>query len=245
MKKFTSILLLLAMLTAMLAGCGGSKDDDTTPVETTQSETTTAVTEAPVTEAPETTPVIEAPLVIPEISPNVVGLYIPADDGTKNRVLVTEFSGSREPKTDIDCFEVFASRAEVIEGSSFSSMWKEVWNSHEGIEKAQVGFSIQLRLKNGGVISKMLLKPSDSDEFFDYLEIYMYDDINQTGWYTHLSDSDMKEGTVISSIKLHCGSRIDEVGDILLTAFIYNGDNCFDADGDYIGQVSATIIISE
>lgn len=245
MKKFYSILLLFAMLAALFAGCGSKDNTNTTPSEPEYLKTTTAATEAVSAEVPETTAPTEFQLVIPNISPNVVGLYIPAEDGTKNRTLVTEFSGPREPKTDIDCFEVFASNTELIEGSSFTAMWQEVWNSYEDTANAQIGFSIQLRLKNGETISKTLLKPSDSDEFFDYLEIYLYDDIHQSGWYTHLSDSDMKEGTIISSIKLHCGSRIDEVGDIILTAFIYNGDDCFDADGDYIGQVSATIVITE
>jgi hypothetical protein len=53
----------------------------------------------------------------------------------------------------------------------------------------------------------------------------------------------MKEETIITSIKLTSGSKIAQVGDITLTAFIYNGDDCFDADGNYIGLVSETIVI--
>jgi hypothetical protein len=73
----------------------------------------------------------------------------------------------------------------------------------------------------------------------------MYDDVHVTPgvWYTHLEDKDMKDETVITSIKLTSGSKIKQVGDIALTAFIYNGDDCFDAEGNYIGLISETIVI--
>ena len=91
------------------------------------------------------------------------------------------------------------------------------------------------------------MKPSDSADFFEYLEIYMYDDIHVTPgvWYTHLEDSDMDDETIISSIKLTSGSKIAEVGDIILTAFIYDGADNFDADGEYIGEVLQSIVIKE
>lgn len=90
-----------------------------------------------------------------------------------------------------------------------------------------------------------MLKPSDALSFFDYLEIYLYDDIHQTpgAWYTHLEDKDMLESTIISSIKLTSGSKISEVGDITLTAFLYQGDQCFDAQGQYFGSVLESITI--
>lgn len=259
MAKSHSIRFLSILCAIVLLGCAGCADrsvndlDNTAPALPTAEETTIPATTIPEETVPETTvaeetvpettvPETTEALYIPEIYPDAVGLYIP-QEGSKNRVLVTEFSGSRTPKTDIDCFEVFASDAGLIEGSSFKSMWNQVWNSHEGGENAKIGFHIDLFLDNGEVISKTLLKPSDCDEFFEYLEVYMYDDIHQTGWYSHLEDKDMGDGTIISSVKLHCGERISEVGDIILTAFIYNGDDCFDSNGNYIGQVSASVYI--
>ena len=53
----------------------------------------------------------------------------------------------------------------------------------------------------------------------------------------------MKESTIISSIKLTSGSKIKEVGDITLTAFIYTGEDCFDDGGNYIGDVFETIAV--
>lgn len=252
MKKWMAGILGVAMALAML-GCQEEQPEET--IRETQAAVTEmpAYTTTPTTEplpvettAEMTLPQETEPPYIPEVYPDVIGIYIPADDGTKARVHVTEFSSSRKAKKDIDCFEVFASTDERVEGKSFRAMWNAVWESHENRENAKIGFEIEF-LCGDTVVKKTLLKPSDAEEFYDYLEIYMYDDINQTPGqrYTHLDDKDMKEETVISSIKLTSGSKIAEVGDIILTAFIYNGDDCFNSKGEYIGTVLETVLITQ
>lgn len=219
--------------------------------ETTSTTTTTAPTQTTVaattenTTQPTTEEATEA--YVPVVSPDTVGLYIPADDGTRARALVTEFVSPRKEKTDIDCFEVIASQNARLEGSSFSGIWKDAWNSHENTQGAKIGFVIAFDLLNGERVEKTVLKPSDAKEFYDYLEIYLYDDIHQTPgvWYTHLEDGNMNDETIISSIKLTSGSQITQVGDITLTAFTYNGEDCFDEAGAYIGQAAYTIIVTQ
>lgn len=183
----------------------------------------------------------------PEIHPDTVGIYIPAEDGTRARKRITEFTAKRTAKKDIDCFEILASREDLVKGSSFAGIWNGAWDSHRQTDGAKIGFIIEFSLSGGKNVHAQILKPSDSADFFDYLEVYLYDDIHQTPgvWYTHLEDADMKEETVISSIKLTSGSRIAEVGDIYLTAFIYQGQECFDENGDYCGEVLETICITE
>lgn len=239
------IVILLALV-AMLAGCAfvpeipQTQPDNTTVTTAPTTEPTTAPTTEPTTVPTET-------VFVPDVSPDVVGIYIPAEDGTKARKLITEFTAKRTAKKDIDCFEIFASQEELLTGRSFSAIWKEAWEQHEGQESAKIGFIIEFSLTGGKNVRAQLLKPSDSADFFEYLEIYMYDDIHQTPgvWYTHLEDGDMDEETIISSIKLTSGSKIAEVGDIILTAFIYDGADNFDANGDYIGEVLQTIVIKE
>lgn len=254
MRKWIARILGVVILVCML-GCQEEMPEDIVPetAATTEAplETTAEPTTVPETTAatlpPETTVPIETePLYIPDIYPDVVGIYIPADNGTKDRVLITEFSSARKAKKDIDCFEIFASTEETVTGKSFRAMWNAVWESHEIREGAKIGFEIAFSYGDTQV-RKTLLKPSDAKEFYDYLEIYMYDDINQTPgqWYSHLEDKDMDEETIISSIKLTAGSKIAQVGDITLTAFIYNGDDCFNSRGEYIGQVLATVVITE
>jgi len=183
---------------------------------------------------------------VPDIFPDIVGIYIPKSDGTSARQKITEFKAERVAGTDIDCFEVFASDSQVIEGGSFAKMWQNVWDSHGDYPDAKIGFKIEFDLASGELISEQILKPSDSAEFFDYLEVYIYDDINQDGgWYTHLDDEDITEQTIMSSIKLTSGKRIDEVGDIKLSAFIYDNTDNFNSDGKYLGNVISMVKITE
>lgn len=208
-------------------------------------ESTVAVTTTVTTAA--TTVPTETEAFVPEIHPDIVGIYIPAADGTAARKHVTEFAASRTAKKDIDCFEILATREAVAKGSSFRSIWTGAWDAHENADKAKIGFRIEFPLDSGEIVSAQLLKPSDAKDFYDYLEIYMYDDIHQTPgvWYTHLEDKDMREDTIVSSIKLTAGSKIAQVGDIALTAFIYTGPECFDAAGNYIGLVWETLLITQ
>ena len=234
-----AILFVLIMVLAKSPQEAAPVLTSTPTVEVTQPTQafTTGVT-ATTTIAPTTQPYV------PVISPDKVGIYIPADDGTKARKWIAEFRSARSPKTDIDCFEIFASQDSRLEGGSFSSIWSSVWEAFDGWQSAKIGYHLRFRLTDGTEISKTILKPSDAASFYDYLEVYIYDDVHQTGWYSHLEDSDIKAETVMTSIKLHCGSLIAQVGDIELTAFIYNGEDCFDSEGNYIGAVKQTILIS-
>ena len=76
--------------------------------------------------------------------------------------------------------------------------------------------------------------------------IYLYDDINQTPgtFYSHLEPEDMKDNTIISSIKLFLaqeGSKISSP--ITLTVFTYDGDEDFTEEKKYRGISSYTINI--
>ena len=250
-KTFNILLIFLAIVLAVilcvLIMVMVQKPQNTTLVPTASATevsqptqiSTTDTTTVPTTVAPTTQPYV------PAISPDKVGIYIPAENGTKARKWITEFHGPRSPKTDIDCFEVFAAQDSRLEGTSFSAIWRSVWEAYDGWQSAKIGYHLRFTLSDGTEISQTIRKPSDAASFSDYLEVYIYDDVHQTGWYSHLEDSDLKDETVMTSIKLHCGSLISQVGDIELTAFIYNGEDCFNTAGDYIGAVKQTILITQ
>lgn len=237
---------ILALLLLLTCGCASAQPTEpSTEPPTVPTGEPTDPTDRP-TEPP-TDPPTEPPTepYVPDVKPDTVGIYIPAEDGTRNRKRIAEFAAKRTAKKDIDCFEILASHDAVAAGSSFKSIWNTAWESHTPQETAKIGFHIEFSLTDGTLISQTVLKPSDAAWFYDYLEIYLYDDINQKAgaWYSHLEDKDMKENTIISSIKLTSGSKIAQVGVIQLTAFIYNGDDCFDEAGSYIGTVQETILI--
>lgn len=225
---------LLVLVTRPFAENGTA--DNSTSAYTTQSAAGTTVPSTTETE----------PYVL-DISPNTIGLYIPANDGTKDRVMVSEFIGEWTSKKDIDCFEAFASSDSRISGTNFADMWKSAWNAHENGQNGKIGYVLSFTLSDGSTVERMIQKPSDADSFKEYIEVYLYDDINQKPGvrYTHISDSEITANTVLSSIKLTGGSKIDEVTGITLTAFIYTGEDCFNSEGAYIGNVSASVIIKE
>jgi hypothetical protein len=238
---------LLGVLALLLMVAFGDAPDPQPTVPTTTA--TPAVTTQPTTTAPATAPTTVPTTVplVPEIRPDTVGIYIPAADGTAARKLVTEFLAKRTAKKDIDCFEAFASTDARITGTKFVDMWKAAWDAHENGQNGKIAYILSFNLSDGSSINRMIRKPSDADSFKEYIEVYLYDDINQEPGvrYTHLSDSEITEDTILSSIKLTCGSKIDQVKDIKLSAFIYTGEDCFDADGSYIGNVIASVVIRE
>lgn len=242
-KRFLSLLLCFPLVLSLTA-C--RNEDTPSPTVTTGTPEPSATETTPAPTEDTTIPTETETTPPPVVYPDLVGIYIPAADGTRARKHITEFSAKRVKKTDIDCFEIFACRQDRVMGSSFAQMWENTWNSHGSHPNAKIGFHIEFQLSSGEKISKTILKPSDSKGFYDYLEIYLYDDVHQDGgWYTHLDDEDVTEETVITSIKLTCGSKISQVGDIYLTAFIYDSPECFDRSGNYIGTVSQTIVVSE
>ena len=237
--------VLIGLLVVALAGLPQTGTPATEPGTSSQATTTTHMTQQTTVVTTQPTTAVPTTAYVPVIYPDTVGIYIPAEDGTAARKRITEFSAKRTAKKDIDCFEILASRDALRPGYSFKGIWNDAWNAHENAEDTKIGLILTLNLKNGEVITKQILNPGDSQSFYDYLEVYLYDDIHQTGWYSHLEDKDMKEETMITSVKLTSGTKIAEVGDITLTAFLYNGQDCFDAQGDYIGRVSETIVIKE
>lgn len=241
--KFVAILLCAALLLSF-AGCTVHESKDPSTGSSASSSSSSSSSSASSSSSSSSTSSVFVP---PVIHPDTVGIYIPAADGTAARQRVRQFVSKWTAKQDIDCFEILAAEEDYIAGTSFRGIWSDAWNAQDPSPTAKIGFSIILIFKDGSAITKQLLKPGDSTEFFEYLEIYMYDDIHQTPgvWYTHLEDKDMKEDTIISSIKLTAGSRIGEIADIALTAFIYDGADCFDDSGKYIGDVWDAIMISQ
>ena len=167
---------------------------------------------------------------------------------TKARERKTEFSAPWVRGTDISSFEVFATDVDSFnfQTAYFDDAFLGYWDTFEGKENCRIGYTVDFELKNGEHIHKTLRKAGDELEYRDYLENYLYDDVHQVkgAWYSHLLPEEMKDDTLMTSIKFTPGEKIDEVGDtITATAFVYNSDGDFDENGDYIGDVSATIVI--
>lgn len=194
-------------------------------------EPTAAVTAEP-TQQPTSEPTPE-PTATPTPAPHVpIHLYAPDDDGVRH--LLTEYVSRWKKGKDIDCFEALASDASTLTGKNFYAICKETWGNVPDPYAMKIGYTLRYTLSDGNEIAMTIRKPSDIIHP-EYLEAYIYDDVHTSGFYTHLSDSNIKENTLITSIKLTCGDRIEQVQEIHLGVFLYDSEAFFDAQGNYTG----------
>lgn len=232
-RQIRIALILLAAAAAivliifLLAKPGGDRAETAQPTP----EPTAALTAAPTQEpTPEPTP---EPTATPTPAPHVpIHLYAPDDSGVRH--LLTEYVSRWKKGKDIDCFEALASDAATLKGKNFYSICKEAWGSVPDPYAMKIGYTLRYTLADGSEIAMTIRKPSDILHP-EYLEAYIYDDVHTSGFYTHLSDSNIKENTLITSIKLTCGEKIDQVQEIFLGVFLYDSDALFDAAGNYTG----------
>ena len=236
-SKSTKIFLTLVLVTVVLAslcGCSNkSQDDDNKNYSThmTKEEVTTAgqrVTEEVTTEEPSTEQYL---------GPEIINFY-QSDRQAGCRRLVTEFTGPWNAGKDILSIDVFACDEEEISGDTFSVVWKEYWEKYEKAYEYKIGYTLEFDTMDGGKIKRTILEPDDIYGFLDYIEVYIYDDVNvpPNTWYSHLLQEQITEDTYVTSIKLTCGEKIDEVSNVCLTAFIYKDEEEFDNEGNYTGE---------
>ena len=75
-----------------------------------------------------------------------------------------------------------------------------------------------------------------------YLD-FVYDDINTTGWHSHIEENDYNDNTVMSSIKLMATEEgSNKIENVLVTVFTYDNDD-FDLNGNYRGISKSTLTI--
>ena len=173
-------------------------------------------------------------------NPIKLGLYKYYGSG-KNRVLITEYSAPWTYHNDISSFEVFFTNEKEIPGTRF----QEKYDLYQNIELYKIGYYLEFDLNNQRV-KKYVLTPNDTLEYYDYLELYLYDDYHQTPgvWYSHILEEEVNDDTLLTSIKLTAGKNIDSItSDITLTAFTYDNDDF--KDNEYIGISKYSIIVKK
>lgn len=171
-------------------------------------------------------------------NPIKLGLY---KKYSQNRTLITEYSAPFSYHNDISSFEVFFTNDPSLSVKNFISLFGEIYNSYENISEYKIGYQIEFKI-NDQDIKKMIFSPQDTEEYFEYLELYLYDDYHQTRgvWYSHITENEMKDDSLLTSIKLTAGKRINEItSPITLSAFTYKSDDI--KNNEYIGKSKYTI----
>jgi len=250
-KRISTILVFTMIMALLISGCSNSKSTNSAQEGTKNSAEDTLETSNS-NQATSSTNENEAQsnLATDDNSTNKmnkIGLYIHGQDlGTHN--LITEYVSSWEKGKDIECFEAFTTNEKTVSGNGFKNTWEPYWYQFADAASCKIGYCLTFTLNSSEVLTKTIKAPTDTAQYFDYIELYIYDDVHQTQgvWYTHLSPSDIKDNTFMTSIKLTAGSKISDVKDIKLSAFTYSSDKDFDpVTGMYIGKNSYEITVTK
>lgn len=173
-------------------------------------------------------------------NPITVGLY-QNQKGIKN--LITNFNSPLTQYKDIASFEVYYTNENTMSGNQ-KTLWNNYYQTYQNIDTYKIGYHINFEATSTK-IDKTILSPTDVESFFDYIQIYLYDDINQnSSWYSHITNEEITEKTKLTSIKLTASTKIDEItSPITLTVFTYDNDD-FDEFNHYRGNSKYQITIN-
>ena len=217
MKK---ILLIIAII--LLVGCQKQDQDEIDRVSNLINNPTPTITPEPTPDYVDTNPI-------------VVGIY-------KDRKLITEYNKKFKDQTDIAIFSIFFTNEKNVGNGNFKTTWKKYYNQYEDISEYKIGFEIDVEI-NGERIENVMLNPKNQHKIYPTLYAYLYDDIHNSGYYSHVTMDDVKDNTVYSSIKLYLHKQTKNItSPITLTVFTYKDDNDF-IDGHYRGNSKYTITI--
>ena len=170
-----------------------------------------------------------------DLNPLKISLYQKKDGYYERK---DTFKTNLEAYKDIGLFSVIYDNQEKVLGTSINSLYKEYSNTYQEIEKYKIGYNIKF-LVGTKEYNETILKPLDVFDysFSDYLYIWLYDDINNSGNYSHLEIKDYNDKTIMSSIKLMATELTKDItSNIEISAFTYDSEDDFLEDNTYRGN---------
>lgn len=159
--------------------------------------------------------------------------------------VVKSYSTTLANFKEIAVFNIYYTNKEKLDSTNIKYNYQKYYNEYDNIDNYKTGFYITFEAE-GKKIEQLALDPTSKHAMTPYLYIYLYDDINQTEgtFYSHLEPEDMKENTIISSIKLFLAQEGKKItSPITLTVFTYDSDDDFTEDKHYRGTSNYTITI--
>lgn len=217
MKKY----ILLCMIMLFIVGCSDW------PLE---------VDNRSVSDAVDNTIQVE-PVYVDE-NPVIVGLY-------QNGKLINNLNTQINPNNDIAVFDVYFTNVENTNDTNTKRNFNKYASNYEDINKYKIGFIINFTAE-GKTINEVITSPKDMYVASPYIYNYLYDDVHQSdgSWYSHVTEDDVNEDTIYSSIKLYATKYVDTItSPINLTVFTYDTEDDFDENGMYRGNSKYTIAI--
>ena len=159
--------------------------------------------------------------------------------------IINRYQSQVKTMEELGVFSIILSNADEVIGSSIKSLYNLKREDYPEFNNYKIGFNIKFNLDDGTVINENILKPLGygSYGFSPYLYAWLYDDVNTSGWHSHIEENEYNESTVMSSIKLMWGPTSNQIAsDIELSVFTYDEDD-FDELGNYRGISKFTSII--
>lgn len=136
---------------------------------------------------------------------------------------------------DISYYTFFYSNENII----YSNDFKNDFNNYKEkfkTKNSKHGFNFQFKTIDGD-INKTIINPDDVWEIFPYIQIYLYDDIYNSGnpWYSHTEQNQVNNDTIFTTFKITMGDPNKILSNIKVTAFTYDTNDDF-KNGNYIGK---------
>ena len=217
MKKIFLIVLMIFMI-----GCQKEDKDEIERIEKLIND-------------PKPTPTFTPTPSYVDNNPIKVGLY-------KNNKLVKDYHVKFKDRTDIAIFNIVFTNEENLGNDNFKNTWKKYYNQYNDINDYKIGFEVSFTAGNEEY-NNLILDPKTQSKLHPYLYTFLYDDIHNSGHYSHVEAKDVKDDTIYSSIKLYMHLQSNEISSpITLTVFTYKNDNDFEL-GHYRGNSKYTITI--
>lgn len=157
-----------------------------------------------------------------------IGMYL---YNNKTRTLLDNYKTQFILNQDLLSVEVYNVEKEELEVGSQKELWNKYYEQYKDINP-KVAYHIKFSTVDSGIIDKTIYSPKDTEQIYDYMQIYLYDDINQLDntTYTHITEEEISDDTILTSIKLTGSTKTDSINsDIELSAFMYT-DKSVDID---------------
>ena len=163
----------------------------------------------------------------------------------ENNKILKNYSTNRIINGDINVFSVLFTNDEEVQGNNYKTTFNNFYNQYENKEKYKIGYYIKFYVGDK-LFEKTITDPTSTFSLNPYLFVYLYDDIHQPdgAWYSHVEESDVKDDTLYTSIKVCMVTNIEDViSPITLEAFTYDSEDDFDENGNYRGNSKYSIEI--
>ncbi len=163
----------------------------------------------------------------------------------EKRVLAKEINEEWIVNKDITVLTMIPTIEEILPKENIKEEFYKYFNSYKNSSNYKIGYQISFEIDNERNFSQTILKPEDTASFYDYVQVYLYDDINNAGksFYSHVEK--MEDNTLLTSIKLTGSTYINNItSPIELTSFTYKDEKDFNKNNKYIGKSMYKVIIN-